>query len=423
MTRNQPTSAAAGLVCLLLLAAPAAAAERPIVIRGGTVYPISGAPLPNGTVLIRDGKIAAVGADLPVPRRATIIDAAGGAVMPGMIDLHSHLGLYSYPEARANADGNESTDPITPHMRAIDAFHLHDPALAESLRGGVTTVIARPGSGNIIGGLSVLIKLRPDPTTIEDLLIRAPGDMKMVLEWNPILSYGRRDRQPATRMDVYALARQALQEARDYQEKWTEYVAKRATGEEATPPARDLKLEALALILDRKLPVHIHTSRADEVMGALRLMDEFNLDANLGHAEWGYLVPEPIKERDVVAVIGPRLFRPDPVDMAWKNIPAILDQAGVRVALNTDHPIVQQNHMLYQAGLAVRYGMDEAAALAAVTLVPAQAIRIDDRVGSLEPGKDADVVVLDGDPLEVTTRVLQVFIDGQSVYTYQEPEA
>ncbi|MBI3071620.1 MAG: amidohydrolase family protein [Deltaproteobacteria bacterium] len=369
--------------------------------------------LKNAVVVVEGGKIASI--EKAVPAGVRIVKAR--AVMPGLVDLHTHLGVYAEPLVESHADGNEMSNPVTPHVRAIDAFHVADPAIRAAVAGGTTTVIARPGSGNVIGGIGVLLKLKPGKGFAE-MVVREEADLKMALEWNPILVYGGKGKTPATRMAVYAIARKAFVAAREYVAAWERYGREKASGKrDAKEPDRDLGKEALAKVLRREIPVHIHTARADEVIAALDFVEEFRLDAHIGHAEWGYLVAGEVARRKGRVVVGPRLFRPNPETQRLDNIAALYRKAGVEVALTTDHPVVAQGQFLTMAAHAVKYGLPRDDALRALTIVPARFARIDDRVGSIEKGKDADLVLLTGDPIELTTRVEEVYVDGVRVWS------
>jgi imidazolonepropionase-like amidohydrolase len=406
---------------LTLLCLNATARAETFAVRAGLIYTAAGEPIADGMLVVKDGKIAAIGSSgrTSVPGKAKVFDYPEAVIIPGLIDLHSHIGVYAYPQVEAQSDGNEMTDPFTPEVRAIDSFRLDDPAIRDAVSGGVTTVLSRPGSGNVVGGLGVLVKLIPDAASVEEMVLRDPADMKMATEWNPILTYGGRGQRPATRMDVFAMLRQELRDAQSYIERMDEYKRDKDKNPALEPPARDLKMEAMAMLLRREIPVHIHTSRADEIIHAVRICEEFNLDCNLGHAEWGFKVARLLAQKGIVSVVGPRMFRPDPDTDRTVCIPCVMAEAGAPMAFQTDHPVVKQEYLLYQATLAVRYGTPEDVALRAVTSVPARTVHVEERIGSLEAGKDADFAVLDGPPFEAATRVLVTYINGRKIYERQ----
>jgi imidazolonepropionase-like amidohydrolase len=426
--------------CLALAAAgaPAGAAAtpaggprvaKPLAIADATILTVSGPALKNATIVLRDGKITSVGLNVDIPKDAEVIRGKGMYVMPGLIDTHSHIGVYALPEVEAHQDGNEWTDPITPHVRAIDAIHGGDPAIERAVAGGVTTVQVLPGSANLVGGQSAVIKLRGG--TAEAMLFEgAPPGFKMAFGENPKRLYGQeQQRSPASRMGNAAVLRQALTQARDYRRKWDEYRKRREQGAEKakgaaegsgddSPPARDLRLEALADLLDGKYRAHVHVYRADDILTAFRIADEFGFKiASLQHCLEGYKAAEEIARRGVGVATFADLwgFKMETWDATPENA-ARMQRAGVRVAIQTDHPVVEQCYLIHEAARAVRYGLPEEEAYRAVTLNPAWILGIDSRVGSLEAGKDADLVIFDGPPLSLRSRVVSTIIDGVVVY-------
>ncbi len=398
-----------GLVSLWL--SPLYASER-IAIRADKIFTVSGDVLENGTVLVENGKIVEVGTNLQIPEGVTVIE--GKVVIPGLIDMHTHVGVYSMPLVEENEDGNEMTDPITPQVRALDSFNFDDPAIAAGRAGGVTTVISRPGSGNVIGGTSVAVKLKSGPA--DEMVIKDICDLKMAIEGNPIGVYGSKKKIPSTLMAVYHLAEKAFIEAQEYQESWEKYELKKAAGEDAEPPARDLGKEAIVMALKREIPVHIHTATASEIMSSIRLADRFNFRLSVCHGYYAHLLVDDLQDRkeDLHFNIGPPMFFNYYQDsLVFKNNPAILANAGYKVSLQTDALGGGQQNLRHLGMLTVRYGMKEADALRAVTLAPAEAVDLGHRLGSIEIGKDADLVLLDGEPFEMLTRVEKVLIDGR----------
>jgi imidazolonepropionase-like amidohydrolase len=418
-------------------AAPAAAAadptqagsarRAPFAIVDATIIAVSGPVLRNATLLVRDGKIAAVGLSVDVPKDADVVQGKGLWVMPGLVDTHSHIGVYALPEVEAHADSNEWTDPVTPHVRTLDSIHGGDPAIARAVAGGVTTVQVLPGSANVVGGQSAVLKLRGG--TAERMQFEgAPPGMKMAFGENPKRVYGQQDRSPASRMGNAAILRQALTQARDYRRKWDEFRLKQArsstaaetagaSGDEA-PPARDLKLEALADLLDGNFRAHVHVYRADDILTVFRIADEFGFKiASLQHCLEGYKVAEEIARRGVGVATFADLwgFKMETWEATPENA-ARMARAGVRVAIQSDHPVVEERYLIHEAARAVRYGLPVEEAYRAVTLNPAWMLGIDDRVGSLEPGNDADIAVFDGPPLSVRSHVVRTLIDGITVY-------
>ncbi len=410
------------LLLLLLLAPSSAARAQSLVVRGGRVFTVSGEVIENGMVLVENGKIVRVGRSLPIPAGARVLEAA--VVIPGLVDMHTHVGVYSLPQVTENSDGNESTDPITPQVRALDSYNFDDPAIAVGRAGGVTTVVSRPGSANIIGGTSVAVKLKYGPP--QEVVIKEIADLKMAMEGNPVGAYGGKGQMPATLMGVYHLAEKAFMEAQEYQRSWETYQEDRAAGKEATPPARDLGKDALVMAMKGEIPTHIHVATASEIMSAVRLADQFHLRLSLCHSYYAHLLVDALQDRkeELHINIGPPMFFSYFDDLlAFRNNPAIMANAGYRVSLQTDALGGGQQNLRHLAVLAVRYGMKEEDALRAITLAPAEAMDLQDRLGSIEVGKDADLVLLDGEPFELLTSVEKVVIDGKVEYERPAGEA
>jgi len=395
-----------------------------LAITNGKVLTITQGTFDPGTVLIDNGKIADVGPDVTIPPGAEVYDAAGKVVMPGLIDAHCHVAVFADGVGWEHADGNEMTDPITPHMRALDAVHPEDIAFKDLIAAGVTTVLTGPGSGNLIGGQGICLKTVPKPT-VDEMILLEPAGMKMALGENPKRVYGDQKKTPSTRMGNAALLRAALIDAQNYLEKWrrhdeelSAYQAKAAAGDKKAeppkPPDRDLKLEALGKVLRRELKARVHAHRADDMLTAIRIAEEFGLDLTLEHATEGYKIAPILAAKGIPVTAGPILFSRVKVElreMTPKN-PGLMAQAGVKVAIQTDE-MSAVKYLAINAALAVREGMTEEAALRAVTINPAEIIGVADRVGSLEPGKDADVVVFSGHPFDYRTVAELVIVDGQ----------
>jgi imidazolonepropionase-like amidohydrolase len=402
-----------------------------IAIKNGKVLTITQGILEHGTVLVDDGRIVAVGEDVEIPPEAEIHDVAGKVVMPGMVDAHCHVGIFPDGIGWEYADGNEMTDPITPHLRALDAVHPEDQAFKELVEAGVTTVLTGPGSANLIGGQWVCLKTVPK-AAIEDMVLLEPAGMKMALGENPKRVYGEQKKTPSTRMGNAAALRVALVEARNYLERWdryekklTEYEANVEAGDQDAkrpdPPERDLKLEALGKVLRREMKARIHAHRADDMLTAIRIAEEFDLDLTLEHATEGYKIAEILAEKNIPVTAGPIFFsrmKYELKDMTPKN-PALMAKAGVKVAIQTDE-MSAVKYLSINAALAAREGLPEEEALKAVTINPAEIIGVADRVGSLEEGKDADIVVLSGHPLDFRSVVEWVLVDGETAYQREE---
>ena len=399
-----------------------------LAITNAKIMTITNGTIEKGSILIDNGKIVAVGKNLNIPAEAEVIDAAGKTVTPGLIDAHCHTGVFADGIGWDHADGNEMTDPITPHLRALDALHPDDMAWPELVEAGVTTVLTGPGSANLIGGTWICVKTQPK-ANVADMILLEPAGMKMALGENPKRVYGGQNRMPSTRMGNAAVLRNALIEGQNYLKKLekfeaetAEYEKKSAEGDkeakEPTPPERNLKMEALVKVLRRELKARIHCHRADDIMTAIRIAEEFNLDFTIEHATEGYKIANILAEKNIAVTVGPALIsRPkyEMREMHPKN-PGILSKAGVKVAIQTDE-MSAVKFLAINAALAVREGMDEEEALKAITINPAEIIGVADRVGSLEVGKDADIVIFTGHPFDYKTVAEKVLIDGNVVYS------
>ena len=387
----------------------ATARRGPLAIMGGRVVPVAGPPFEDGVVLISDGRIEAVGRDVRVPEAAERLDAAGKVVLPGLVDAHTHLGVHEEAEGWAGQDTNEMTDPVTPQVRALDAINPADLAFADAVAGGVLTVNVNPGSGNPIGGQAAAI--RSAGRTVDEMLLRAPSGLKSALGENPKRVYGDRKQLPSTRLGTAAVIRDALVKARNYLDKLDR-------GDDGEPPERDLRWEALGLVLSGEIPWRQHCHRADDIATALRLADEFGYRLVIDHGTEAVLLADRLAERAVPVLIGPLLTSRSKVELRNRSLanPGRLAAAGVELGIITDHPVVPIHLLHVQAALAVREGLDPSAALRAVTLTPARVLGLDDRLGSLEPGKHATLCVWSGDPLDARSRVETAWIEGRQVF-------
>ena len=402
-----------------------------IAIKNGRVMTMTQGTLECGTVLVEGGRIVALGKNVEIPEDAQVYDATGKVVMPGLIDAHCHTGIFADGVGWEHSDGNEMTDPITPHMRALDAVHPEDLAFKDLVEAGVTTVLTGPGSGNLVGGQWVCLKTAPKPS-VEQMVLREPAGMKMALGENPTRVYGERKVMPSTRMGNAAVLRAALVDAqnyldkqRRYEDKLAEYQAKAEAGDQEAeapePPERDLKLEALGKVLRREIKARVHAHRADDMLTAIRIAEEFNLDLTLEHATEGYKIADILADKGIPVTAGPILFgrsKYELRDMTPKN-PGIMAKAGVKVAIQTDETSAVR-YLTINAALAVREGMPEDEALKAITINAAEIIGVADRVGSLEVGKDADVVVFSAHPFDYRAVAELVLVDGQVVYVREK---
>jgi imidazolonepropionase-like amidohydrolase len=391
-----------------------------VAIVGGRVVPVVGEPLDGGIVLVADGRITAVGLGLSVPADATVIDAAGRWVLPGFIEAHGHVGVDEEAEGWAGDDTNEMTEPVTAQVRAIDAINPADLGFRDAISGGVLAVNVNPGSGNPIGGQTVALKCWG--TTVDEMALRAPSGMKSALGENPKRVYGDKGKMPSTRLGTAAVIRGAFVEAANYLQRLE--AAERKPEAEREPVDRDLKLEALGSVLRREIPWRQHCHRADDIATAIRIADEFGYDLVIDHGTEAHLLADLIAARGIPVIIGPLFTSRSKVELRNRSLanPGRLAAAGVTIAITTDHPVVPINFLVHQATLAVKEGLDPQTALAAITINPARIAGIDDRLGSIEVGKDADLVIWSGDPLDVHSRVERALIEGSQIYAYADGE-
>jgi imidazolonepropionase-like amidohydrolase len=392
-----------------------------VAITGGRVVPITGPDIGRGTVLIEDGRISAVGDSVEIPDGAEVIDAAGSWILPGFIDAHAHVGVSEEAEGWAGQDTNEMTEPVTAQVRAIDAINPADLGFRDAISGGVLAVNVNPGSGNPIGGQTVALKCWG--RTVDEMALRQPSGMKSALGENPKRVYGEQKKTPSTRLGTAAVIRGALVAAANYLERID--AEERKPEAERKPVERDLKLEALGLVLRKQIPWRQHCHRADDIATAIRIADEFGYDLVIDHGTEAHLLADLIAARGTPVIIGPLFTSRSKVELRNRSLanPGRLAKAGVTIAITTDHPVVPINFLVHQASLAVKDGLDRENALRALTINPARIAGIDGRLGSIEPGKDADLVIWSGDPLDVLSRAVRVFVDGIEIYSYSGGEA
>ncbi|RHA44304.1 amidohydrolase [Cellulomonas rhizosphaerae] len=386
-----------------------------VAVTGGRVVPVSSDPIEGGTVLVVDGRITAVGLDVEIPADARVIDATGRWVLPGFVEAHGHVGLHEEGEGAAGNDTNEMVQPNTAAVRAIDGVNIDDEGFRDALVGGVTSVVVKPGSGNPIGGQSVALKTWGG-RTVDEQVIRASVSVKSALGENPKRVYGERKQLPSTRLGTALIIRQAFTKAQHYR------AARDAAAAKGEPFAVDLTHEVLVRVLDGELYWDQHTHRHDDIATALRLADEFGYKLVINHGTEAHKLADVIAERDVPVIFGPMFTSRSKVELRDRSIShlATIAAAGVRVAITTDHPVVPINFLVHQATLAVKEGLPPQTALEALTTNPAAFLGLDDRVGALEVGRDGDVVIWSGDPLDVTSRAEHVLIEGRTVYTWDD---
>ena len=383
-----------------------------MLIHNGVVHPMDGPVIPRGYVWLEGEKIRAVGPEEELPAwDGPSLDAEGGHILPGFVDAHCHLGMFGNALGFEADDGNESTDPCTPQLRAIDAVNPLDRCFEEARQGGVTTVLTGPGSANPIAGQFVALKT--NGRWVDEAIVKAPAAMKFALGENPKSVYNDRKETPVTRMATAAIIRENLARAVEYRDKQI----KAGEDPDTDMPDFDAKLEALFPVTEGELPAHFHAHRADDIATAMRIAREFGLRYVIVHGTEGHLLADYLAAEGVPVITGPYLgdrSKPELANQTLEN-PAILARAGVKVAICTDHPETPIQYLPICAAMAVRAGMEEEEALAAITRNAAEIGGVGGRVGTLTPGKDADVVVTSGHPLDWKSRVEAVFINGGRV--------
>ncbi len=380
-----------------------------LLIRNGHIKPMVGQELENGCILVGDdGKIAAIGTSLSAPASAEVIDAGGRLVTPGCVDAHCHIGLDNEAMGWEGHDYNEIVDPITPQMRAIDSINPQDEAFGNAIRGGVTSACTGPGSANVVGGTFAAIKLTGN--RVDNMIIKSPLAMKCAFGENPKRCYGQgAKKSPMTRMGTASLLRELLFKAQRYLED----------KERGKNPAFDMKLESMIPVMKGEIPLKAHAHRADDILTSIRIAKEFGVDITLDHCTDGAVIAEELAKEGRPAFVGPSLGSKTKIELSNKSFttPAVLHNAGVPISIITDAPVIPLQYLPMCAGLAVNAGLDIEEAWRAITINPARQTGIGDRVGSLEVGKDADIVIWTADPLSnIGGEAYITIVDGKIVY-------
>ena len=381
-----------------------------MLIKNGKIYTMAKDVYENGDILIEDGKIKKVAREIK-DYTGEIIDASGAIVIPGMIDAHCHLGMWESGMGFEGSDGNEATDPITPEMRAIDGINPMDQYFDRAVEAGITTVMTGPGSANVVGGQFVIMKTYGN--NVDKMKIVEPAAMKIAFGENPKRVYNGKGKMPSTRMGTAALLRKTLMEAENYKAK-KENAEKKGDFFE-----KNIKMEAFLPVLEGNMPLKAHCHRADDILTAIRIAKEFNLKLTLDHCSEGHLISDDVKESGCPAIIGPTMSNKSKIEVQNKSFetPAVLMHKGVKVAIMTDHPVIEINYLPICAGLAQKAGnLTFEEALSTITINAAEILGVSDRLGSIEEGKDADIVILDGNPLDTYTNTLYTIINGEIVY-------
>lgn len=372
-----------------------------IAITNSLILDGKGQQLNGCCLLIKDGKIERIVSDQPIPEGYEIIDASGKTVTPGLIDVHTHLGVSEEGVGKEGHDFNETSDAATPQIRAIDGINPMEAGFEDARRAGVTTVQVMPGSANVIGGEMVVLKTAGH--IVDEMVIKSPSGMKAATGENPKKFHGEKGRMPVTRMGVAALLREQLIEAQNYLDNGDEF--------------RKLGLENLAKVLNKEMPLRVHAHRADDILTALRIKREFDIDITIEHCTEGHHIADYIAQHDIRVSVGPTMSTRSKVelkDKGWTTVKTLLD-AGVQCSLTTDHPVVGIEYLITSAIHAIRNGITEQQALTAITSDAAKHLGVEERVGSIEAGKDADLVIWSGNPFNLQSKVECVFIDGKNV--------
>lgn len=382
-----------------------------LLIQNGYIKPITGPDIPCGQILVDRGKIVAVGEKVNAPDNCQVFDASGYLVTPGLIDAHTHLGVHEEAKRWEGNDTNEASNPVTAAIRGIDGINPMDEGFRQAVAGGVTCACIGPGSANVVGGTFAALKLHGQ--CVDDMILKDPIAMKVAFGENPKGVYGQQGRkEPVTRMGIAMLLRKTLANAKKYAADIAQAEA------EGKPRPYDFALEPMLPVIRKEIPLKAHAHKAYDILTALRIAREFDVDITLDHVTEGHLIVDELKRAGKPLLVGPSLGSKSKIELADKSFatPGILYNAGMEVCIITDAPVIPLYYLPLCAGLAIREGLPEDAAWRAVTINPAKVAGIDNRVGSLEVGKDADIVVFSGNPLrDIQARAKQVFINGEAV--------
>ena len=373
-----------------------------LLIQHGTLHTMESDDPIRADLLIRDGKIAKIARKILPEKNTQILDAEGLHIYPGFIDAHSHIGIAEEQTTAQTDSSNEGTNPVTPFIRAIDGINPMDSAFHNALAAGITGVMVGPGSANPIGGQFAFIKTCG--RCVDDMVVLAPAAIKLAFGENPMSTYGTNGTMPATRMGTASVIREELFRAQQYLEN--------------RHAQKDYRLECYRELFEGKIPLKAHVHRADDIFTAIRIAKEFGLELTLDHCTEGHLIADEIAASGYPAIIGPSLASRTKEEVAYSDFktPGILHKAGVTVALTTDHPVSRIQYLPLCASLAAKEGLGEQAALRAITIDAAKICRVDHRLGSLKEGKDADLAVFDGNPLEITSSLCMTIMNGIVVW-------
>lgn len=385
-----------------------------LAITNGKIYTMAGNIIENGSILVDNGIIKAIGVNIDIPKDIQVIDATGRIIMPGFIDAHCHVGNFGSGVGPMGVDVNEMTDPLTPQVRGIDGINPMDEMIDEGARGGITCVATGPGSGNVVGGTFLVMKMHGH--RVDDMLVKEPLAMKCAFGENPKRVYGDNGKSPMTRMGTAAKLREIILKTIEYDK--TIQTANKAH-DESKMPKFDMKLEAMLPVIRKEIPLKAHAHQADDIFTAIRIAKEFDLKLTLDHCSEGHLIAEDLAREGYPAIVGPTFGWKSKFEVRNKSFetPKVLVEAGVKVAIMTDSPIIPIEGLTMSAALAHKAGLDEMEALKCITINPAEILEIEDRVGSLEVGKDADIVVWDNHPFDLQASPTHTIIDGKIVFS------
>ncbi len=389
-----------------------------LLIKNGKILTMRGKNYEEGYVLIEDGKIKAVGEQVPdLPDNIPNIDAKGGWVMPGIIEAHCHVGITEQKKGFEGDDSNETTEPVTPYLKVIDGINTMDAAFDDAVKAGITGVMIGPGSANVVGGQFAFLKTKS--RIIDELIVLEPAAMKVALGENPKRNYSDQKKSPVTRMAIGALLRQALFEAKAYEAR------KHKAEKEGKDFEIDFKKECWRPVLEKEIPLKVHVHRVDDILTALRMAKLFDVNITLDHCSEGHLIADTIARAGFPAIVGPSMAPRSKIEVQNVDFKTsgILHKAGVKVAITTDHPVIPIQYLPICAGFAAKEGLGIEEGLKAITINAAEICGVANCVGSLEVGKDADIAIFDGNPMEVFTHTLYTIINGKVVYDKAEEES
>ena len=389
-----------------------------MVIINGKIFTMEKENYDNGFIKIIDGKIAKIGSMDTFSESSNtspndmeyMLDVHGAWVLPGIIEAHAHIGIAEEKWGTIGDDCNDETVPVTPELRAIDAINPMDPAFHDAIKAGITSVMTGPGSANVVGGQFVFMKTQG--RCVDHMIVKNPAAMKVAFGENPKTAFGDKDMYPSTRMGVAALLRKNLFEAKQYYEN----------RQKRNNSQSDFEMESWIPVLKKEIPLKAHAHRADDILTAIRIAKEFDVDITIDHGTESHLITDNVKKSGFPVIVGTDLTSRSKIEVQNMNFKTnkILNDAGILFAITTDHPVALIQYLPICAGLAVRNGLSMEAALKAITINAAKICRVDERVGSLKIGKDADIAIFDGNPLEVFTKTLYTIIDGEIVYKVEE---